>query len=134
MNLKVHPYKQYGKTESHKTSKESVIKNIDGLLIDLDGVVYISNKAIPGAAEAITRLKSKNIPLRFVTNTTTMSQDSLHKKMVAMGLPIEKHEIISAVQVAVLFLRDPVAHSLLWDQLILINFPTISVLFPPQSH
>lgn len=81
------------------------LKNIAGLLIDLDGVVYISNQAIPGAAEAIERLKSKKIPLRFVTNTTTMSQDSLHKKMVSMGLPIEKHEIISAVQAAVLYLR-----------------------------
>jgi len=82
-----------------------LLKNIDGLLIDLDGVVYISNKAIPGAADAIIRLKSKNIHLRFVTNTTTMSQDSLHQKMVAMGLPIEKHEIISAVQAAVLYMR-----------------------------
>ena len=101
--------------ESNSTMKH-ILENIDGLLIDLDGVVYISNQAIPGAAEAITRLKSKNIPHRFVTNTTTMSQDSLHKKMVGMGLPIEKHEIISAVQAAVLFLRDPVAHSLLWDR------------------
>jgi len=94
----------------------SVLDKVDGLLIDLDGVVYISNQAIPGAAEAITRLKSKNIPMRFVTNTTTMSQNSLHKKMTGMGLPIERHEIISAVQAAVLFLRDPVAHSLLWDR------------------
>ncbi len=85
---------------------KSLLDNISGLLIDLDGVVYISNQAIPGAAEAITRLKTKNIPLRFVTNTTTMSQDSLHKKMVALGLPIEKHEIISAVQAAVLYLRS----------------------------
>lgn len=85
---------------------KSYLKKISALLIDLDGVVYISNQAIPGAAEAINRLKSKNIPLRFVTNTTTMSQDSLHKKMVSMGLPIEKHEIISAVQAAVLYLRS----------------------------
>jgi ribonucleotide monophosphatase NagD (HAD superfamily) len=63
------------------------LHNISGLLIDLDGVVYISNQAIPGAADVINRLKSKNISLRFVTNTTTMSQDSLHKKMLSMGSP-----------------------------------------------
>jgi len=85
--------------------KKSILKSISGLLIDLDGVVYISNEPIPGAADAITRLKSKNVPLRFVTNTTTMSQDSLHKKIIGMGLPIEKHEIISAVQACVLYLR-----------------------------
>ncbi len=83
----------------------NILRGVDALLIDLDGVVYISNRAIPGAAEALNRLKSKNIPMRFVTNTTTMSQDSLHKKMIGMGLPIDKHEIISAVQATVLYLR-----------------------------
>ncbi len=97
--------------------KQSILDNVDGLLIDLDGVVYISNQAIPGAAETITRLKSKSIPLRFVTNTTTMSQESLHKKMVGMSLPIEKHEIISAVQAAVLYLRNlGVPHRLRWEK------------------
>jgi HAD superfamily hydrolase (TIGR01450 family) len=85
---------------------QSILDNIDGLLIDLDGVVYVGDKPIEGAAEAITRLKSKNIPLRFVTNTSTKSLDTLHQKMTGLGLPIEKHEIISAVKACVLYLRS----------------------------
>lgn len=94
-----------------------ILKEVEGLLIDLDGVVYISNKPIEGAAEAIARLKSNNIHLRFVTNTSTKSLDSLHKKMTGMGLPIEKHEIISAVQACVLYLRGiAVPHPSGWDK------------------
>ena len=83
-----------------------ILKQVEGFLIDLDGVLYIGDKPIKGAAETVSRLKAENFALRFVTNTTTKSHDTLHKKLVAMQLPIEKYEIISATQAAVLYLRQ----------------------------
>lgn len=87
------------------TSKQ-ILDQVDGLLIDLDGVLYIGNQPIEGAAETVSRLKAENFALRFVTNTTTKSLETLHKKLIAMQLPIEKNEIISATQAAVLYLRQ----------------------------
>ena len=40
----------------------SVIK---GVLIDLSGTIHIDAKVIPGAVEAIQRLKKSQIPLRL---------------------------------------------------------------------
>lgn len=37
---------------------------IRGVLIDLSGTIHIDNKAIPGAVEAIQRLKASKIPFR----------------------------------------------------------------------
>ena len=82
-----------------------VLSGVEGILIDLDGVLYIGNQPIEGAVETVSRLKTENFALRFVTNTTTKSLETLHKKLVAMQLPIEKNEIISATQAAVLYLR-----------------------------
>src|SRR5208283_6081424 len=45
---------------------------IRGLLLDLDGVVHVRGKALPGALEAIARVRAANIPLKFVTNTTRL--------------------------------------------------------------
>lgn len=87
-------------------NSKQILDQVDGLLIDLDGVLYIGDQPIEGAADAITRLKADNFALRFVTNTTTKSLETLHKKLVAMQLPIEKNEIISATQAAVLYLRQ----------------------------
>ena len=87
-------------------SSGQILKQVDGLLIDLDGVLYIGDQPIEGAADAVARLKAENYALRFVTNTTTKSLETLHKKLVAMQLPIEKNEIISATQAAVLYLRS----------------------------
>ena len=69
-------------------------------------MLYIGDQPIEGAAETVSRLKFENFALRFVTNTTTKSLETLHKKLVAMQLPIEKNEIISATQAAVLYLRQ----------------------------
>jgi HAD superfamily hydrolase (TIGR01458 family) len=70
------------------------------MLLDLDGVVHIGDTAIPGAAETLAFLKKKNIPVRFVTNTTTKSPENLHRQMIDMGLPIDAESILTTHRVA----------------------------------
>jgi len=43
---------------------------INGVLLDLSGVVYVSHRMVPGAAAAISRLRGAGLGVRFVTNTT----------------------------------------------------------------
>ena len=42
-----------------------MIKNIKGILIDLEGVLYNENKLISGSIEVIKELKKNNLKLRF---------------------------------------------------------------------
>jgi len=44
---------------------------VDGLLIDIDGVLSVSWEAIDGAPGALAELRARQVPLRFATNTTT---------------------------------------------------------------
>lgn len=80
--------------------------NFKGFLFDLDGVFYISEKIIPGGKELLNFLKTKNMPYRFVTNTTTKSRKKLYKKLSKIGLPIYENEIFSACYAGVLKLRE----------------------------
>ncbi|HUV30361.1 MAG TPA: TIGR01458 family HAD-type hydrolase [Acidobacteriota bacterium] len=82
------------------------LKNLSGLLIDLDGTVYVGDEPVAGAVEVIDFLRSRNIPFRLTTNTTTRSLSSLHGKLVSMGLPVEPHEIFSVIRAAVAYLRS----------------------------
>ena len=79
---------------------------IQGFLFDLNGVFYVDNQAIAGSAEAIKLIKERQIPCRFVTNTTTKSLESFHQKLTNLGLPIEKEEVINAPYAAVLYLKQ----------------------------
>ncbi len=81
------------------------LKKARGFLFDLDGVLYVGDRAVPGAVEAIDFIRSKGIPCRFTTNTTTRSLESLHRKVTAFGLPVEKKEIFSATTAAAVYLR-----------------------------
>lgn len=70
-------------------------QDIDSFLIDLDGVVYIEDELIDGAREAIQRLVDRNIPFRFMTNTTVKSLRNLLFKLERLGVPACKEWIIS---------------------------------------
>lgn len=81
-------------------------KNFRGLLLDLDGVFYVGNRLLDGAVEAIEFLQQQKIPHCYITNTTTRSQQALHDKLTMLGLPIAAHEILSAPQAALTYLKD----------------------------
>jgi HAD superfamily hydrolase (TIGR01458 family) len=61
---------------------------------------------VPGALETLQYLQSHRVPHRFITNTTTQSIASLHRKLLSLGLPIAQQNIISAPYGAVLYLRQ----------------------------
>ena len=80
-------------------------RTFKGLLFDLDGVLYVDSRAIAGAGDAVRRIKDRGIRCRFLTNTSTLTLASLHRKVQGFGLPIEPHEIISAPQAALRYLQ-----------------------------
>ena len=84
----------------------TVLGQIEGILFDLDGVLYIGDRQVDGAAMVIEKLKGRGLPCRFSTNTTTKSRQTLFAKITRLGLPIEEHEIISAPEVAIRYLRS----------------------------
>jgi HAD superfamily hydrolase (TIGR01458 family) len=91
---------------------------IRGILFDLDGVLYVGSKAVEGAVKAIEDIKRRGYCCRFITNTSTLSAASLHKKLAGFGFDIAEHEIISATKAALIYLQqfdDPVCHLLLTD-------------------
>ena len=38
------------------------LANVDGLLLDMDGVIMMSWRALPGAVEALARLRAAGLP------------------------------------------------------------------------
>lgn len=85
---------------------QNTLDGVRGLLFDMDGVLYVEQQRIPGAAEVLEHIKRQGVPCRFITNRSTKSIDSLHTMLSAMGFPIKKDEILSSPYAAVLYLRE----------------------------
>jgi HAD superfamily hydrolase (TIGR01458 family) len=66
-----------------------------GVLIDLDGVVWESNRAVTGAPEAIDWLQSANIPHLFVTNTTSRPRQLIANKLSTLGMDVATDRILT---------------------------------------
>jgi HAD superfamily hydrolase (TIGR01458 family) len=91
----------------HKGAK---MKGIKGFLIDLDGVLYVGNKAIEGAKESIDLLREKKYPCRFVTNTTRKCRKTIAMHLVSMGFDIPVGNIFTPPLAAISLLKKSGKH------------------------
>ncbi len=83
-----------------------VFDDICGILIDLEGVLYVGDRVIEGAVDTLTFLQEQHIPHRFVTNTTTQSREGLSRKLNQFGFAIKADDILSTPAAAAAYLRQ----------------------------
>jgi HAD superfamily hydrolase (TIGR01458 family) len=79
---------------------------IEGLLLDMDGVLTLSFEAMPGAAETMAWIRRHAIPFRVVTNTTTHTRADLATALRRADLEVEPDEIVTAVVGTAQYLRS----------------------------
>ena len=77
------------------------------VLIDLDGVLYVEDVPVPGAAEAVGRLRASGLALRFVTNTTAHGRAETLAKLARLGFEADDAELVTPARIAV---RRCIAH------------------------
>lgn len=56
------------------------------ILFDLDGVLYENDQPIAGGADTVDWFRERDIPLRFLTNTTSKSRNALVEKLASFGI------------------------------------------------
>lgn len=63
------------------------------ILLDVDGVLHVSGEPIPGAVEAVARLRRQGHSLRFVTNNSTRPCAVLAGELNDLGFELDEEEI-----------------------------------------
>src|SRR5689334_16331449 len=93
--------------ESVKATAARAIESsrMAAILLDVDGVLHVSGEPIPGAADAVRRLRQNGHRLRFVTNTTIRSRAQLGEELRAAGFQLDDDEVQTAAGAAVRALR-----------------------------
>src|SRR5216683_2376686 len=79
---------------------------ITGILLDLGGVVFVGDEAIPGALDAISRLRSNGMTVRFITNTTRQSLRQLLDKLRGFGVAATAEELFMPAIAARRYMRE----------------------------
>lgn len=82
------------------------VLSLPALLIDLDGTLYTDAGPIPGAVEAIARIRRRGGAFRFVTNTTRRSRRGLVERLRGYGFEVDRSEVFTSVMAGVRLLRE----------------------------
>ncbi|MEF8840920.1 MAG: HAD-IIA family hydrolase [Haloarculaceae archaeon] len=77
-----------------------------GAVLDLDGTVYRGRDPIPGAPEAIERLRERGLALLFLSNNPTKSREAYVERLDRMGIEVEADEVLSAGTVTTRYLAE----------------------------
>lgn len=81
----------------HRAVSDERLAGVRGLLLDLDGVVVVRGRAIPGAPEAIARLETRAIPYAVLSNISLMSRASLVAWGRSIGIELPAERIVTAL-------------------------------------
>jgi HAD superfamily hydrolase (TIGR01458 family) len=76
-----------------------------GLLVDIDGVLTVSWRALPGVPEAVRQLRTAGVPLRFLTNTTSQTRSAITALLVEAGFDVIEDEILTTTAVTAAHLQ-----------------------------
>ena len=74
-------------------------------LVDLDGVVWLGDEPIPGAAEAIRSLRGAGTRVVFLTNNSSATTGEYLAKLERHGIPTSADDLLTSAQAAAALLE-----------------------------
>lgn len=87
-------------------SQEPLVAAYDLLMLDLDGVVYIGDQAVPGAPGHLDRAREAGAHLAFVTNNASRPPEAVAAKLTGMGVAADPGDVVTSAQAAARVLAD----------------------------
>ncbi len=78
---------------------------VQGLLLDVDGVLHVDGTPIPGAVGALDELRAAGIPIQLLTNGTMRTRANLATFLRELGYDVSADEILTAVTATSEYLR-----------------------------
>ncbi|XDV53807.1 hypothetical protein PO909_022224 [Leuciscus waleckii] len=76
------------------------LRSLKAVLVDLSGTLHIEDAAVPGAQEALTRLRQSPVAVKFVTNTTKECKRTLFERLRRLNFDLQEREIFTSLTAA----------------------------------
>lgn len=79
---------------------------IKGILLDLDGTVYLGRNEVPGAARFINDAKQRGIACMFVTNRSNRTPAEVAGHICEYGIDCNEQDVLTSSQATALYLKE----------------------------
>ncbi len=79
---------------------------LDGLLLDLDGVLVTGGRPLPGVPEMLATVLASDVPLRILSNTTLVPRRFIVERFRSLGIPLTADMVLTPPAAAARWLHD----------------------------
>jgi glycerol 3-phosphatase-2 len=83
-----------------------LVDGYDLVIFDLDGVIYLIDRPIDGAAEAVERLRSAGTAIAYATNNASRRAPDVAALLTGMGVPAAADEVRTSAGAAAALLAE----------------------------
>lgn len=81
------------------------LRPIENLIIDMDGVLYQGDKALPGVREFFAFLRARSIRFLLATNNSTRTAQQYVDKLARMRVEVALSEVLTSSQAMAMYLE-----------------------------
>ncbi len=71
-------------------------ERVRAVICDLDGTVYLSGRPVPGAVEALARLRADGVRVLFVSNNPLRDPMSYAERLAGLGIPATTDDVLTS--------------------------------------
>ncbi len=80
--------------------------NIRAFIIDMDGVLWHGDQAIPGLVDFFQAIRDRQIRFILATNNASLTPEQYVTKLARMGAAVTVHEILTSGMATALYLKE----------------------------
>ena len=77
-----------------------------GLILDMDGVLYRGERALPGARELFPALRANGISFILLTNNATLTSEEFSAKLSRMGISVPPDTILTSAGATAIYMSE----------------------------
>ena len=77
-------------------NRDSILRSLRNLVIDMDGVLYRGDEAIAGTRELIDFLRQQGIGFVLATNNATRTPQQFVDKLAGMAVQVHSQEVLTS--------------------------------------
>jgi len=72
------------------------VNRFEAYIFDLDGTIYLGERAIPGAPETVRRLREAGSRVTFISNKPLEPRERYAEKLTRLGIPAEPADVLTS--------------------------------------
>ena len=86
-------------------AESDIAGKFSGLILDMDGVLYRGEQALPGARELFYALRSNGVSFILLTNNATLTSRDFSNKLARMEIEVEPDRILTSAGATAIYLE-----------------------------